>query len=106
MIGSHPGDDNLLACNRAGDKKRSRLDPVRNSLFFSAVQVPYPFNYNTRRSSPFDLCALLVEKIGQINYLRLARSIFDDGRAIGEYRGHHNVVGPKDSSTKFPSKRN
>src|SRR5438128_554924 len=90
-----------LAANCTSHEKCPRFDPVWDHLVFRPVQLGHPFNYEASRSSAFDLCAHLVQKIREIHYFRLLCRALNNGHTVSEHSGHHHIVGAQDCRTKF-----
>ena len=63
---------------------------------FRAVQFADAFYSDGGCAGAFDLCAHLVEQIGQIGDFGFAGAVLQDGFAFGERRGHQQVFGAGD----------
>ena len=101
MLGYHAFDRDAFAANRARHQKRARFDPVRNDVVLGAVQFRHAFDDQAPRAGAFDFRAHLVQKICQIDNFRFLRRAFDHGRAFGQHRRHHHIVGAENGRAEF-----
>jgi len=67
-----------------------------------AVQFRDAFDDDPAGARAFDFGAHGVEEIREIDDLRLGGGAFDDGGALGEDGGHHDIVGSQDGRAEFP----
>src|SRR4029079_11322437 len=86
--------------------KSARLDSIRNYDVLGSVQFLHSFDNDAPRAGPFDFRPHLIEEIGEIAHFRLCRCPFDDGDAIRQCCGHHDVVRSEDGWTEFASQIN
>ena len=63
----------------------------------AGAQLLDAFDLDRRRARADDLRAHAVEERGEVGDLRLARRVLDDGRALGEHRRGHQVLGRADA---------
>ena len=84
-------DMHLTAGDRGGRHERPGLDPVRDDAVLHRVQVADAVDGQSRRADPADAGTHRVEAVGQVGNLRLAGGRFDDGPALGQGGGHHDV---------------
>ena len=84
----------------AGHRHRHRIgagfDPVGQHCVAGAVQFRHAVHHDARSAGAGDLGAHLVEAIGDVADLRLARRIFDHRRAIRQHRRHQRGMGAAD----------
>ncbi len=101
MLRHDPVQPDLAAHHRSRDEVGAGLDAIRDHAVFRAVQFLHAFDDDAPRAGALDLRAHLVEEIREIHDLRLGGGAVDDGRALGEHRGHHHVVRTEDGGALF-----
>ena len=92
------GNREIAAGERAGNHKRSGFDAIGNDAMPRAVQLVDAADANRMRARALNLRAHLVEQRRQVNHLRLARAILQDGLAFGQGRGHQQIFGSGDGN--------
>ncbi len=98
-IGALDGD--VFAGNCGGDEESSGLDAVGNDVVLRAVKFLYALDDDAARAGTFDLGAHFDEEIGEVDDLRLFGGTVDDGRALGEDSGHHDIVRAEHGRAEF-----
>ena len=86
-------DQNLTAGNRRRDQVGAGLDTVRQHRVIASTQAFDTMYGNQVAAGILDPAAHCVDKIRQVDYLRLARRILNYGRAIRQAGRHHQVLG-------------
>src|SRR5205807_1286610 len=81
-----------IAPRKSGsDDEGSSLNAIRNDAMASTVQLADALDVNGGSSRTLNVCAHLVEQVGEIGDFRLAGAILHDGFAFGEGGRHENV---------------
>ncbi len=96
QFGTRAGELHIAAGHRDRHGIGAGLDAIRQNGMPRAVQLGHAFDDNARRAGAGNLRAHLVEAVGDIDDLRLARRVGDDRRALGERRRHQRHMGAAD----------
>ena len=102
----HALERDFLSGDRARDQERAGLDAVRDDVVLGAVQFLHAFDDDAPRAGAFDFRAHLVEEIREIDDFGFRGGALDDGDALGEHRGHHDVVGAENGRAEFAAQIN
>ena len=84
-------DQHVAACRRRGDHIGAGFDLVGNDRIGAAVQVLHAVNLDHVGAGAADIRAHRVEEVGEIDDMRLFRSVFDDRQAARLDGGKHDV---------------
>ena len=87
-----------------GDEEGAGFDAVGDDLVLRAVQFLHAFDDDAPRAGAFDLRAHRVEEIREIHDFRFGGGAVDDGDAVGEHGGHHDIVGAEHGRAELPRK--
>ena len=82
----------LSPAHGAGDEERPRLDAVRNGRIRRPVQLFHPLHHNDGAPRAADLPAHAVDKVLQVDDLRLLRRVADDRRPLRLGGGEDDVL--------------
>ncbi len=85
----------IAARGQGGAQKSADFDAVGNDAVRRAVQGVHALNANLRGAVAADLRAHGTQQIGEIDNLGLARRVVDQGFALGQRGGHHQVFGAR-----------
>ena len=88
-----PRDAHGLARQGAHGEERARLDAIAHDGVGDGVKLVNALHLDDGRPGALDLGAHLVEEVGEVHDLGLARRVVDRRRALGEDGGHHEVLG-------------
>ena len=80
----------------AATMKRARLDAIGDDVVIDAAQLATPLDGDARRAGALDPRAHALEQRREALDLGLARRVLDHGRAVGERRRHHELLGRAD----------
>ena len=80
-------------------------DPVRDCPVGHRVQRVDPLDLQGRGADPVDLGAHLDQHLADVDDLRFARRVVDDGGALGQDRRHQQVLGGPDAREVQPDRR-
>jgi hypothetical protein len=83
-------------CDRARDEIGAGLDAIRLHLVARGVQFLDTLDHDLVRARALDLRAHRDEELREVDHFRFARGVLDDGFAVGQRRGHHEVLGARD----------
>ena len=100
VLGVEAGDLDGVAGQRADREEGARLDAVADDGVLDGVQLGDALDLDDGRAGAGDLGAHLVEEVGEVDDLGLARGVVDGGGALGEHRGHHEVLGGADAGER------
>ncbi len=92
-------EPNALSSEGCGGHKSACLDTVGDDGVLDAFEFLHALYYYTSSTGSGDLRAHGVEKIREIDYLRLCGGGFDDGDALCEGCGHHDIVCAEDGGS-------
>ena len=79
-----------LRC-RSSNHKGSRFDHVGNDGIFTTVQFFHTVDLDNRRTCATDICAASIQKVGNINHMRLSCGIFNDGSSLRKHSRKNRV---------------
>ena len=83
----------MAAAYGARDEEGSGLDAVREHGVLSAMEPLHPVDGDDGGAGALDFRAEGDEEVREIHDLRLARGVLDDGSAVRQGSGHHEVLG-------------
>jgi hypothetical protein len=92
MLGPGMGKPDAPAGNRGGDEVRAALDAIRHDLVGRAREAIHSLYMDRVGACAFDLRAHCRQECCELDDLRLARGILDDGLAGGAGRGHQQIL--------------
>ena len=84
-------DEDVAPRGRGRAEVAPRLDAVGDDLMFSAVKRLHALDDDSGGPCPGNLRPHGDEAVGKIHHFRFAGGIFNDGFAVREDRGHHEV---------------
>ena len=93
MLGDHIFDEYLTACGGHGGHIGAGLDLVGNDAVAAAGQMIYTANLDGVGAGSLDVGTHGIEEVGQVHNVRLLGGVFDDGAALGQHGGHHDIHG-------------
>ena len=96
VLGDDAAHADLSARGGNGRHVGACLDLVGDDGVGAAVQALHARDADGVGAGALDVRAHGVEEVGEIDDVRLLRRIFDDGRAVRQSRGHHDVHGRAD----------
>src|SRR6185369_1741881 len=97
MIRTTVFDLELTLRQCGSDDKRSGFDSIGNDRVFRAAKRLDALDLYRLRSRAVNSCPHLVQQVGKIDYLRLARCVVKRCCAARESCGHHQVFSSSDS---------
>ena len=99
VVGPGAVEVDLAAGDRRGGQERGRLDPVGDDAVVHGRERARSTPWIDRSSvpTPVDLGAHAVEEVAEVGDLGLAGRVVDDRGALGEHRGHDDVLGGADA---------
>ena len=96
MIRPRVLEAHVAARDRAGHQIRAAFDAIRQHFVCRAVQLLHALHDDLVRAGALDLRAHRDEEVREVDHFGLARRVLDDGFAVRERRGHHQVLGARD----------
>ncbi len=87
---AHP---DIAAAHGGRAQERAGLDAIRQHPVAGAAQRAHAVDDDAVGAGAGDLRAHAVEEVGEIDHLGLARGVLEHRRALGQRRGHHQVLG-------------
>ena len=97
VVGHRPLEGDLAAGDAHRGQVRGGLDPIGNHGVLHRVEGPDALDGDRRGARTPDLGPHPVEQRGQVGQLGLPGGVVDDGRALGQHRGHEGVLGGPDA---------
>ena len=86
-------DHDVAACHRGGDHVRPRLDVIGGHAVTGPVeQAALAFDDDELGPGATDASTHAEQAAREVHDVRLACGVADDGDALGEHRGHHQVL--------------
>ncbi len=92
VLGDDAADEEIAGRQGPGDEERPRLDPVGDDGVGRPAELLDAADAGRVLVGPVDLRAHLVEEGGQVGDLRLPGAVAEDGLALGQGRGHEQVL--------------
>ena len=89
-------DADMAAGDGAGDEIGAGLDAIGQHFVGGAVQALDALDDDSVGAGALDLRAHGDQEIGQIDHLRFARGVLEHRLAVGQRRGHHEILGAGD----------
>lgn len=89
-------EGDAIAGEGGGGHEGSGFDAVGDDGVFDGVELFDAFDGDAAGSSALDFGSHGVEEVGEVEDFGFCGGGFDDGDAIGEGGGHHDVVGAED----------
>src|SRR5690606_24944436 len=95
-VGCGAAQDDVAARGTHGTQEGSRFDAVGDDAMGGAVQTGDTVDNDTVGAVPFDTRTHLDEQFGQVHDLGLSCGVFQHAAPLGQYGGHHQVLGACD----------
>ena len=96
-MGIKPADGDRLSAQASDGEEGAGLDAVPHHGVRDGMKLGDALDLNDRGACALDVGAHLVEHVGEVNDLGLASRVVDDRGALGEDRGHHEVLRGSDA---------
>ena len=93
MFGYHIFDQDIAVGSRRRDHKGSRFNLIGNNRIGGAVHMLDPADFNHIRTGAAYISAHGIQKVGQVNHVRLFRHIFQNGQPLCADSGQHDING-------------
>ena len=95
VVGHEPRHRHVAPGDGARDDQGARLDAIGDHPVLGAGQLGDALDLQARGPGAVHPGPHGVQQRGEVGDLGLARGVLDDGGALGERRGHHEVLGPR-----------